>query len=120
VPFCPSCRTEYREGVPVCSDCGAELVAELPPPGEPEDWVTVEETGEETLAAIVRGFLEDRGLAVRVLDRHDRELSTTIGELSTIEVQVRSGDLQRALAELESLDEEAPVEDEWREPEASS
>lgn len=120
MPFCPSCRTEYREGVSVCSDCGAGLLDELPPPEEPAEWVTVEETGEETLAAIIRGFLEDRGIAVRVLSRHDTELSTTIGGLSTIEVQVRAENLERALGELESLDDATPLEDEWREPDASS
>jgi len=31
MPFCPSCRFEYREGITRCRDCGVELVAELPP-----------------------------------------------------------------------------------------
>lgn len=30
MPFCPDCRSEYREGFRRCSDCGAELVRELP------------------------------------------------------------------------------------------
>jgi hypothetical protein len=29
--FCPKCRTEYREGFSVCSDCNSALVDELPP-----------------------------------------------------------------------------------------
>jgi len=29
--FCPICRSEYRQGFTKCSDCGAELVRELPP-----------------------------------------------------------------------------------------
>ena len=29
--WCPKCREEYREGFTRCGDCGAELVAELPP-----------------------------------------------------------------------------------------
>ena len=28
--FCPNCKTEYREGFSRCSDCGADLVRELP------------------------------------------------------------------------------------------
>jgi hypothetical protein len=30
MPFCPSCRYEYREGTTTCADCGAALVARLP------------------------------------------------------------------------------------------
>ena len=29
MPWCPNCKTEYREGIKVCADCGAALVAEL-------------------------------------------------------------------------------------------
>jgi len=28
--FCPNCKTEYRAGFSVCSDCGAQLVDQLP------------------------------------------------------------------------------------------
>jgi uncharacterized OB-fold protein len=49
MPFCPACRSEYRAGFTQCSDCGAELVDELPvsetaeaEPGH-DDWVVVYE-----------------------------------------------------------------------------
>lgn len=29
MPWCPVCKTEYREGITTCSDCGATLVEEL-------------------------------------------------------------------------------------------
>lgn len=32
--FCPNCKTEYREGFSRCSDCGADLVRELPKHGK--------------------------------------------------------------------------------------
>lgn len=31
MPWCPNCREEYRQGFKTCSDCGSELVDELPP-----------------------------------------------------------------------------------------
>lgn len=31
MPWCPKCKTEYREGFTVCADCGSDLVAEQPP-----------------------------------------------------------------------------------------
>lgn len=30
MPFCPSCRIEYREETARCADCGTSLVATLP------------------------------------------------------------------------------------------
>lgn len=29
MPWCPKCKTEYREGFSVCADCGSQLVEEL-------------------------------------------------------------------------------------------
>ena len=29
MPWCPKCKTEYRDGIEVCSDCGTKLVASL-------------------------------------------------------------------------------------------
>lgn len=42
MPFCPKCKTEYRDGFTICSDCKVELVAKL------SDIKTVEKTYEET------------------------------------------------------------------------
>ena len=82
------------------------LVDELPPEPQPVEWVTVEETGDEAVAAIVEGFLLDRGYQVRILSRHDLELQTTIGGLSTIEVQVPLDHLDSALEVLDALDDD--------------
>lgn len=35
--FCPSCRTEYREGYTTCADCQVPLVEALPPGDETPD-----------------------------------------------------------------------------------
>ncbi len=43
MPWCPKCKTEYREGFKVCADCGSELVAEQPPEDSKEpSWEEVQ------------------------------------------------------------------------------
>ena len=37
MPWCPHCKTEYRAGFTVCTDCGAQLVDNLPETPEPGD-----------------------------------------------------------------------------------
>lgn len=36
MPWCPNCKNEYKEGITVCSDCGAELVDSLEALEQPE------------------------------------------------------------------------------------
>ena len=114
MPFCPACRTEYREGIERCPECGTALVVELPPEPEaawdPTEWVTIEELGDEVEARILEGFLLEHDLPVRVLSRHDHGFPATLGELSTVEVQVPAEDLERAIAVLEELDETEEAE----------
>lgn len=45
MPWCPKCKTEYREGFSVCADCGSELVEEEP--GDVSDEVFQEEVRED-------------------------------------------------------------------------
>jgi len=107
---------EYRPGVERCPDCDEPLVDELPSEPEPQwdatGWATVEEVGDRTTAAIVEGFLLGEGFAVRVLDRSDTELVTTLGELAQIEIQVPVDDLDGALAALAERDEAGLAETE--------
>ncbi len=37
MPWCPTCKNEYKEGNTICADCGDELVATLEKPEEPAE-----------------------------------------------------------------------------------
>ena len=34
MPWCPKCKSEYREGIKECADCKIPLMDELPPDSE--------------------------------------------------------------------------------------
>ena len=59
MPFCPACRSEYREGFTRCSECDVELVAERPADLLP--WKQVFE-GDPLKADLVRAALESEGI----------------------------------------------------------
>ena len=52
MPWCPSCRSEYRDGFTICASCQVELVAELPPE-VPLDAAAVEAAVAEGQALVV-------------------------------------------------------------------
>ncbi|MDR7868811.1 MAG: hypothetical protein RIN56_18615 [Sporomusaceae bacterium] len=72
MPWCPSCREEYRQGFETCIDCGAELVDELPPPGKTiaaakteavcDTFLTTAADWQE--AGVLEAFLKAAGIAV--------------------------------------------------------
>jgi hypothetical protein len=60
--FCPSCRTEYVEGVTECADCRVALVARLPDPPPPVFCVEVLRTYNQGDIALIRSVLDDARL----------------------------------------------------------
>ena len=60
--FCPNCRTEYRQGITVCADCGAKLVEQLTPDVDDRDLMTVLETGDLAVVALAKSMLEEAGI----------------------------------------------------------
>ena len=69
---CPACRSDYREGIMICAECGARLVD--PPPVENENenegggpaWVPVFSTADSSLLIVVKSALEAGGIPFTV------------------------------------------------------
>lgn len=57
MPYCPTCRSEYREGFNLCADCDVPLVPELPPPA-PATGVTEIYAGDHVTALMIESALE--------------------------------------------------------------
>jgi hypothetical protein len=123
MPFCTSCREEYRPGFTVCADCGSPLVAE-PPREKPAPtegaggshggWDTVAEVGQRYEADLIADHLRDAGIEAEVVDQTFRqEPLTRIAAFSVVRVLVpvnRADEARRVLAEpMEALGEDAEV-----------
>jgi hypothetical protein len=111
MPFCPSCREEFREGFTQCSDCGAVLVAELPPPEAPEaeqgpdsGWEEVAETAQIFEAELIAMRIRESGIEAQVVDQtfHAEPLGNR--DFSRVRVMVPPGRAEEARAILEKED----------------
>ena len=67
MPFCPKCRSEYREGAEECSICQVPLVDELPPETAGKvELVEVYRAPDEVTAIALAGRLESAGMPATV------------------------------------------------------
>ena len=78
MPFCPVCKSEYREGVKTCADCGHELVDSLPPepPKENETEIIIDDKpaflvslSSNIECGCIEGCLETAGIPYSKRDR---------------------------------------------------
>lgn len=58
MPWCPKCKSEYKEGVTVCSDCGCELVSDEKEKKKPVIFGTAEEM-EELLSYLKYNHIDE-------------------------------------------------------------
>jgi hypothetical protein len=107
--FCPSCRTEYVEGIYVCNDCGAQLVLELPPEPDPEYVEFVEfpyPWGREAPPFfLVRPILEAEGIVLYVAGEY-----SNIAE-SYPRLMVRKDQVERVMEILKDLEASVSEDD---------
>lgn len=88
--YCPECRAEYFEGIYGCPDCRVPLVPELPLLPQPEyvEYVTVLETGNPILLAMVKSILASAEIRHYVKG----EVLQDLFRVGTAEIQVGRDD----------------------------
>jgi hypothetical protein len=76
--YCPKCKSEYVDGVDMCSDCGVSLVDTLLPEDKPSpddlDFVTVFKTGDQSKILIAKSILNEAGIEYYVRDEKVQDL----------------------------------------------
>lgn len=116
MPFCPTCRQEYVDGVLTCSDCGLVLVPALPPssPAEGPELKVTETEGidegdadaepvevwrshGELEAQVIRALLESNGIT-SILSGEALRITHgfTMDGLAEVRILVRAEDAERA------------------------
>ncbi len=76
--FCPSCRTEYQDGVTRCVECGVELVDELDPlPRLEYEWresSVVLVTADPAAFIVAKSVLEGAGIPFVAINERAQDL----------------------------------------------
>lgn len=99
--FCPNCRTEYKEGVTVCADCGADLVPELPPESTEPELVTVLRTYDLSVVTVAKSILDEAAIPYFAKG----ELPMEQLAVGPVEIQVDKDDREEAAELLDDLAE---------------
>lgn len=117
--FCPECRAEYGESYTQCADCGAALVAQLPP--EPTfkyvDYEQVLSTFNLGYIALMKSILDSEGLTYFFKGEHSLLIPHSI---EPARLMVRTDEAQKAremLQDLEPSSEPSPTDRVSEEPE---
>ena len=124
MPFCPTCKFEYRSTIRRCPDCGSDLVAQLPVEPEPEPLregesvqVLLCTVQGEIQAGLLRDMLRFQGIPSRAQLGGIRDspyyLAAMPAPVSSpvdivLRIYVRRGDLGRARQVYDDFERQGP------------
>ncbi len=114
MPFCPSCRTEYRADTTTCVDCKTDLVAQRPPEearptGERIDIYVCYNDQQATRAV---GILSAGNIEGLLRDRASSAFPTTVGMTAQKVIAVRGQERTQAIALLRGAIDDGVLADE--------
>ena len=115
MPYCATCRMEYREERAVCSDCGATLASGPMPrrPFEEGAWKVLARTRGREHAEIIHGMLESNGIECEIISKALSEMPVpAAGFTSHYEIWVpedAAEDARRLMAESADGSEPCPT-----------
>ncbi|MCD6180957.1 MAG: DUF2007 domain-containing protein [Candidatus Cloacimonetes bacterium] len=101
--FCPKCRSEFKQGIDRCPDCGVMLVAALEPLEQYEtgNFLTVYQTSNPGMMSIAKSLLENAGIYFATKGEAFEEIFKS----GTVELQVLLEDAEPATELLKDLEE---------------
>ncbi len=109
MPYCPTCKKEYKGKVTTCPADNTKLVDELPFQAVETDnvaWVEIASAGTEDEARLLQGFLEAEGIPAVVENVKFRMEPVNFGDMSEIRIYVAAEDEEEAVGLLRRRDEE--------------
>lgn len=109
MPYCPTCKREFKADLTHCPEDRTELVDELPfetVPGENMTWVEIARAATEDEANLLQGFLQAEGIPAVVENVSFRMEPVNFGDMSEIRIYVAADDEREAVALLRQRNQE--------------
>ena len=114
--FCPTCSSEYLEGITRCAECEVELVADLPSPDHDGPPLRVARVCGAVDADMIQELLQNNGIDVVLQGERTALTIPAAGMLTDVRVWVQESDMPKAEelieAFFESSDESIPADPE--------